>query len=158
MGNTVFAQSEKREVTPPANSDVVALRVFAHQMRMMNLLAHPENVNELVNHMLFLDEAKFADPIKGSSGFAEKFSAAGPFDHRGRSLRQFDLKQRLMQFPCSYMIYSAAFDALADAIKDAVYRRMWAVLSTAVEPADRHAIVEILRDTKPDLPSYFVSW
>ena len=27
--------------------------VFAHQMRMMNLLAHPDNINELADHLLF---------------------------------------------------------------------------------------------------------
>ena len=60
------------------------------------------------------------------------------------------------------MIYAAAFDALPADAKDAVYRRLWQVLSGA-DPAaryehlargDRRAIVEILRDTKPDLPGY----
>jgi len=47
--------------------------------------------------------------------------------------------------------------------KDAVYARMWQVLSgaetnrryTRLKPADRTAIVEILRETKPGLPAYF---
>jgi hypothetical protein len=52
------------------------------------------------------------------------------------------------------MIYSAAFDALPAEAKDAVYRRMWQTLSPK-PAADRQAIVEILRETKPGLPDYF---
>jgi hypothetical protein len=61
------------------------------------------------------------------------------------------------------MIYSAAFDALPRSARAAVYGRMWEVLSGAdqapryarLSPADRRAIVEILRDTKRDLPAVF---
>jgi hypothetical protein len=35
---------------------------------------------------------------------------------------------------------------------------MWCILSADKTHADRKAVVEILRDTKPDLPAYFVSW
>jgi hypothetical protein len=65
-----------------------------------------------------------------------------------------------MRYPCSYMIYTAAFDGLPAPAKDAVYTRMWLFLSGRVaaprlSPEDREAIVEILRDTKPNLPAYF---
>jgi hypothetical protein len=152
LGNAVFANSERRELTPALHSDVVALMVFAHQMRMMNLLAHPDNIDDLVNHLLFLDETPLPSPIQGNSGFTEIFESAGPRDHSGRSLREFDLKTRLMRHPCSYMIYSDAFNQLPSKTKDAVYRRMWTILSTR---ADRQAVIEILRDTKPDLPAWF---
>ncbi len=59
-----------------------------------------------------------------------------------------------MRYPCSYMIYSEAFDGLPVEAKDAVYRRMWEVLNRRGE-ADRRAIVEILRDTKKDFPAPF---
>jgi hypothetical protein len=158
IGNTVFTHSEKHELKPPMNSDVVALMLFAHQIRMMNLLAHPDNVAELVDHLLFLDEAPLSSRIQGNSGFTEIFETAGPRDRRGRSLRQFDLERRLMRYPCSYMIYTEAFNALPSKAKDAIYRRVWTVLSADKTRADRNAVVEILRDTKPDLPAYFVSW
>ena len=157
MGNTVVAHSEKRELKAPCDSDVVALTVFAHQMRMMNLFAHPDKVNDLVDHLLFLDEAPLASPVKGNTGFTEIFESTGPRYHCGGSLRQLDLETRLMRYPCSYMIYTAAFDALPS--KDAVYRRLWTILSGAqpsrLTRADRMAVIEILRDTKPDLPAYF---
>jgi hypothetical protein len=161
-------------------SDVVALLVFAHQMHAINLLARigwetrlasrsggawhlDAAARELVDYLLFVDEPPLPSPVRGTSGFAEKFSARGPRDARGRSLRQLDLQTKLMRYPCSYMIYSAAFDALPQQARDAIYARLWRVLSAA-EPdaryarlarADRAAIVDILRATKPGLPTYF---
>jgi hypothetical protein len=119
---------------------------------------------EVVDELLFIDEAKLAEPVHGGSGFAERFSSRGPRDRKGRSLYELDLNRRLMKYPCSYLIYSSAFDALPALVKEPIYRRMWQVLSgqerdarytTALSLADRQAIVEILRDTKKDLPTYF---
>ncbi len=158
------------------HSDIVALLVFDHQMRMMNLLIRlgweariladdgrttavlNDVATEVVDYMLFVDEAPI-DRIKGTSGFAERFGARGPRDSKGRSLRDLDLQRRLFRYPCSYMIYSEAFDALPEAARTAVYARVLQVL-TGKDPSskyakltasDRQAILEILRETKKDL-------
>ena len=120
-------------------------------------------VRDFVDYLLFVDEALLPRKLEGSSGFAEYFEALGPVDRKGRSLRQLELDRRLLRYPCSYMIYSPAFDALPPFALDAVYRRMWTILSgeetakpyARLSLADRTAIVEILRDTKKNLPSYF---
>jgi hypothetical protein len=164
-------------------SDVVALLVLAHQTNMTNLITRTgwearlaaaapspdasarvtEAARDLVDYMLFVDEAPLAGPIKGGSGFAEAFSAKGPRDSQGRSLRDFELHRRLFKYPCSYMIYTPAFDALPAAAKSAVYDRLWVVLSgrdtqpryRGLAPQDRQAIISILRETKRDLPASF---
>jgi len=162
-------------------SDIVALMVFDHQLHMMNLFARMSwearaaagksdaaalvdgVAREVVDYMLFVDEASLPTRVEGSSGFAERFSARGPKDSRDRSLYQLDLTNRLLRHPCSYMIYSDAFDGLPAAARDAIYRRMYAVLSGAeqtlrysqLSPSDRRAIIDILRETKRDLPAYF---
>ena len=118
---------------------------------------------ELVDYMLFVEEAPLQGPIRGATDFAAQFAAEGPRDQRGRSLRQLDLRTRLFTYPCSYMIYSAQFDALPATAQAAIYQRMWQVLSGREhDPAydrlgadSRAAIVEILRATKPTLPPYF---
>jgi hypothetical protein len=118
---------------------------------------------ELVDYMLFVDEATLPTHVAGSTNFAEVFSAKGIRDNRGRSLRDLDLNGRLMKYPCSYLIYDASFDALPATAKSEIYARMWEVLSGAdasprydrLTMADRRAVVEILRATKKDLPDYF---
>ena len=117
---------------------------------------------EVVDYMLFADEAPLPQPIHGATTFADRFSALGPKDRKGRSLRQLDLTRRLLRYPCSYMIYSAQFEQLPALAKTAIYSRLWTVLSGkdrdpkyAYLAADRAAIVDILRDTKPDLPKTF---
>jgi hypothetical protein len=168
---------------PSTHSDVVALLVLEHQAHMTNLLTRigwearvaaaegtkdgaarvREAAVDVVDYMLFVDEADFTGLVKGSSGFANWFTARGPKDSQGRSLRELNLRTRLFKHPCSYMIYTPAFDALLPAAKDAIYERMWSVLSgrqTApkykrLSRADRVAVAEILRDTKKDLPSIF---
>jgi len=113
----------------------------------------------LVRYMLFVDEATLTDPISGTSGFAEEFVAPGPFDAQGRSLRTLDLQGRLFRYPCSYLIYSAAFDALPPVAKEQVYRRLHEILTGSeqsedfghLSPEDRRALLEILTSTKPEL-------
>jgi hypothetical protein len=169
-------------------SDVAALMVFNHQMHMTNLLtrmgwetrvalAQPPtaanrvitervlagNARELVDYLLFVDEAPLAGKVMAATQFVSEFAARGPFDRQGRSLRQLDLQQRLLRYPCSYMIYTAAFDALPAEAKAAIYRRLWSVLAgedvdaryRGLAVSDRRAILEILRDTKQELPGYF---
>jgi hypothetical protein len=117
----------------------------------------------LVSYMLFTDEAPLTDAVKGTSGFAAEFSKQGPRDRRGRSLRQLKLTGRMFQYPCSYMIYSEAFDKLPDQVRERVYQRLWEVLRgqdhsrefEKLSSADREAILEILLDTKTGLPEYW---
>jgi len=165
-------------------SDIVALMTLEHQTRMTNLItrigwevriAQKDGkleafqkrldfvTDELVSYMLFAGEAKIRDPITGVSTFTKTFPERGPRDKRGRSLRDFDLHKRLFRFPLSYMIYSETFDSLPDIAKQKIYRRLYDVLSGknqdprfgTLGAEDRQAILEILRDTKPGLPSYW---
>lgn len=120
-------------------------------------------VEQLVEYMLFVDEAKLDAPIKGTSGFAEAFQKEGPRDRRGRSLRDFDLTQRMFRYPLSYMIYSEAFTGMPEAARQRIYRRLFDVLTereksprfAKLSTDDRRAILEILQDTKKDLPGYW---
>jgi hypothetical protein len=168
---------------PTPHSDVVALMVLEHQAHMTNLItrlgwearlaaAEPsedaslrvrEAAADMVDYMLFVYEAALPGPVQGSSGFAAAFAAAGPRDSKGRSVREFDLRDRLFRYPLSYMIYTPAFDALPAAARDAAYRRLQEILGgrekharyAHLTPAIRQSLIEILRDTKKDLPASF---
>jgi hypothetical protein len=117
----------------------------------------------LVKCLLFSEEAKLDAKISGTSGFAEEFAARGPRDDQGRSLRQLDLERRLFKYPCSYLIYSEAFDALPPLAADYVWKRLHEVLTGAdqsrdfahLSADDRQAILEILKATKKNRPEWF---
>jgi hypothetical protein len=120
--------------------------------------------DDLVEALLLVGEAKLTAPINGTSGYAAWFQGAGPRDPQGRSLRDLDLQRRLFKYPCSYLIYAPAFDALPREMRDYVWRRMWDVLASQHETGpfahlskeDRRAIVEIVRATKSDLPTFWI--
>ena len=158
---------------PAMYSDIAALMVLEHQARMTNLITRlgreaeiaggvnanvQKTVDELADYMLFVDEPTLPSLVVSTSGYPSRFTEGGSRDSKGRSLRELDLKTRLFRYPCSYMIYSAAFDALPLNARQAVYRRMWQILSGAdkgekyarLPSADRKAIIEILRDTKEE--------
>jgi hypothetical protein len=161
---------------PSAASDIVAVMVFDHQGRALNLLtrlnwetriAIAESrldftrgdlqalVAETADYLLFVDEARLEAPVGGSSAFAEVFAAAGRRDAAGRSLRTVDLTHRLFRYRGSYMMQSPAFEELPAAARAALVARMRAILSGAVadpryasfDEANRRAVLEILRDT-----------
>jgi len=170
---------------PAATSDVVALMTLEHQVRMTNLITRigwdasialydrktddetqgkiRAEIEEMVGYMLFANEAPLQAPITGVSTFTKTFAEKGPRDGAGRSLRDFDLQTRLFKYPVSYMIYGAAFDGMPKMARDQVYQRLYDVLSgrdqdqkfARLPAADRRAALEILRDTKPNLPAYW---
>ncbi len=171
---------------PADTSDIVALMVLAHQIRVQNEITRvhydvetelarraegshdaeagtmeafvAEAAEPLVGALLLDGEAALTAPIEGTSGFSAGFEARGPFDSRGRSLRELDLADRMFKYPLSYVIYSDAFDALPDPVRRRVYSRIAELLTgelpeepiVHLETADREAMLEILRETKPE--------
>jgi hypothetical protein len=152
-------------IFPAGSSDIVALMTLEHQTQMINLLTRlswesridPDDprlsarIEEVVRYMLFLDETPLSAPIQGSSTFSESFPRQGPRDTKGRSLRDFDLKTRLFRYPLTYMVYGPQIDGLPQSVRDRLFRCLHEVLrSDSLVEEDRRAILEILRDTKPE--------
>ena len=152
-------------------SDIAGLLLFDHQVYAINLITKlhvearagsaeaPRLASELADYLLFTGEAGPLSPLTPRPGFAANLESKFPKDRRGRSLAQLNMDSRLLRFPCSYMIYADAFDALPAPIKGMVYRRIIERLSapelraTRTELDDRQAVLEILRDTKSDFPA-----
>jgi hypothetical protein len=120
---------------------------------------------QLVRYLLFANETPLggldARQVISTSAFAREFSARGVRDSKKRSLRDFDLHDRIFRYPCSYLIYSSAFDALPEPAKGYVYHRLLEVLSgqdqspdfSGLTAPDRQAILSILLETKSGLPA-----
>jgi len=143
------------ELMKEDKAETADLRRASH-MRRIELAAE-----DVVRGLLYTGEVKLEDEVKGTSGFAEQFAKRGPEDGAGRSLRQFDLKSRLFKYPCSYLIYSRAFDDLPAEVKVMVWKRLNEVLTgrdkteafAHLSAADRKAIREIVTATKRGLPA-----
>jgi hypothetical protein len=159
-------------------SDIVALMVLGHQTHVHNMITSgsyeirdagqkgmSDKMTEvikdagepIVKAMLFSEEAQLTEPVAGTSSFSADFMSRGPRDSKGRSLRDLDLKRRLLRYPMSYLIYSRAFDDMPSNLKDYVLRRFREVLTgqdtspafAHLSAGDRTAILEILHETKP---------
>src|SRR4029453_8088855 len=111
-----------------------------------------EVAEPVVRAMLFSGEAPLTDSVAGTSRFADDFVKQGPRDSRGRSLRDLDLRTRLLRYPLSYVISSHSFDQMPTVLKEYVYRRLREVLRgddkspayAQLSAADREAILAIL--------------
>jgi hypothetical protein len=167
------------------SSDIVALMTLEHQVGAVNRInalsfqyrradrtggvndaewkRFDADIDELAGYFLFVDEAPLREPVKGTSTFAATFAARGPRDRNGRSLRDFDLQTHLFRHRLSYLIYSDLFDGMPTAIRERVYRRLYDILTGKdtsekygpFSEADRKAVLEILLDTKINLPAYW---
>ena len=119
----------------------------------------------LVECFLFSGAATLPAPITGPTSFAEEFAINAPTDAHGRSLRSLDLQQRLLRYPCSFLIYSKAFDALPEELRQRFWTKMDAVLCgkdasgkyAHLSPDDRSVIRGILGATKPGAPTHWVA-
>ena len=126
--------------------------------------AFEKSAEQLLRYLLFANEAPLSglDPqALAESPFAREFAARGLRDAAGRSLRDFDLKRRIFRYPCSYLIYSSAFDAIPEPAKSYVYHRLLQILTgqdqsddfARLSAEDRRAVLEIVLQTKPGLPA-----
>jgi hypothetical protein len=116
------------------------------------------SVQRLVDQLLMKNDFAFESPVEGTTSFAKDFSARGPRDQRGRSLRQLDLNVRLFRYPCSYLIYSDAFTALPQQTRLQALKRLRAILENRnpdaefehLTPIAKTEILEILEATLPE--------
>jgi len=113
---------------------------------------------KIVAALLFENEAELGeDGIEGDPAFQEAFARRFPKSRDGRSLADFQLNTRIFKHRCSYMVHSAAFDALPGRVKSAVITRLRTVLETPSAPgnfphladSERRRIAAILADTLP---------
>ena len=119
-------------------------------------------LTRLMRYLLFADEASLGDEAwKDSGDYRKDFLANRKQDAQGRSLKDLRLQNHIFQHRCSYMIYSKAFAALPVPLKEEVYHRLHAILTSDVEgfeylPAnEKSAIYEILTATLPEAADYW---
>ncbi|MDB6152540.1 MAG: Signal peptide protein [Chthoniobacteraceae bacterium] len=160
-------------------SDIVAHLVLEHQSHMHNYVTRLRYETELMmatyghiryldrqidaflRYLLFTEEAPLSEPIAGTAEFMRDFTARGPRDSKGRSLRDFDLQTRLFKYPCSFLIYTESFDQIPAVMSERIYQRLWDILNgrdakfATLPEKSRNEVKEILLATKKGLPGYW---
>ncbi len=107
---------------------------------------------ELLEYLLFAEEAPLPSGIEADTPLAREFSQRGP-------LYELDLEQRLFRVPLSYLVLSEAFDALPAETHRYLRRRLRQVLRgedgsaefAHLTSGDRVLIERALRTEKPSL-------
>ena len=171
---------------PVATSDVLAQLLHEHQAGFVNRvvaasyrarsLLHAsgdgglgqsavaeleEQARGIARYVLFAEEVPLpAGGVEGDATFRADFLRGRRATAGGVSLKDFDLRTRLFQHRCSYMIYSAVFEGLPPALKQRVYEHLRRALAVEKPEADyaylpaaeKQAIRSILKETLKDLP------
>ena len=164
-----------------SGSDIVALMVLEHQVHMHNYVARLNieakqmlaayghvryiraQVDAFLRYLLFTEEFPIVGKIEGNPEFVRDFEAHAIRDSKGRSLRDLDFTKRMFRYPCSFLIYSPSFDAIAPQIKEVILQKLHDILTgknddsqfARLTAEDRKAILEILIETKKTLPDYW---
>lgn len=162
-------------------SDIVALMVLEHQTHMHNYITRlnyetrimtdryghirylKNQEDAFLRYLLFTEEVPLTAPVSGEPQYVKDFLAQARRDSKGRSLRDLDLHTHMFRYPCSYLIYSEAFDGIPAIMREHLLQRLHGILTgedkdpqfAKISTGDRQAILEILRETKPNLPAYW---
>ena len=171
---------------PVATSDMLAHLVLEHQVGFANRVIeasyrartslhadhgqlsaeHAKELDDqarsLTRYLLFGDEVPLpTGGLDGDAAFKADFLRNRRPAANGVSLKDLDLRTRLFQHRCSYMIYSPVFEGLPSTMRQRIYQRLREALSEQ-KPSEEYAylpssekrtIRTILKETVADLPS-----
>lgn len=171
---------------PIATSDILAHLLHEHQVGFVNRVVEAgyrartalhlgqgrltsaqtdeleDQARIVVRYLLFVDEVPLpGGGIEPDRDFERDFLSDRRPAKDGRSLKDLQLRTRLFQHRCSYMIYSPVFTGLPGVLKTRIYERLGNALregardgdASHLPPAERSAIRGILQATLPDLPA-----
>jgi hypothetical protein len=159
-------------------SGALALAVHDHQTHMHNYIARvamearimlhmyghlrymKTQVESLVRYLVFAEEAPLNAAILPDPDFISAFTKNAIRDSKGRSLKDFDLEKRLFKYPCSFLIYSDAFERMPEEMRQLILKRLLDVLTSENPGKDYESLskeakrnaFEILLETKIGLP------
>ena len=118
-----------------------------------------EGRDKVIDYMLFCEEVAIPK-VSCDPAFRRAFTSTRLPDRERRSLKDLRLDGRIFENRCSYMIYSPTFEHLPPMMKGAIYRRLHEILTSKdpiegfqhLQQDEKRRILEILHDTKKDLP------
>lgn len=157
---------------PAGTSDMAGLLILEHQMAMYNSITRVgQNVrlgkyaseSDVVDHLLFRRGAVLPEGVVKNEAFLKVFLADAKRDRAGDSLKDLRLDGRIFKNRCSYLIYSEAFAALPEPMKDQIYEVLYVALRDTdsagryayLESDEKQRIYDILMETHPEARRHF---
>jgi hypothetical protein len=127
------------------------------------LLVLDSQAGKVIEALLCKGEAAVpAGGVQGDGAFEKAYAATRRPDPRDRSLRDLDLRTRLLRYRCSPLIYARTFASMPKELRTVVLRRLSAGLLAATPapefahlPADVPVPVDVARD---ELTTAGVAW
>lgn len=134
-----------------------------------NIAAHDKadvskSIDKLLRYFLFADEPSLGgNPIGGHGKYRADFQADKRVSRSGKSLKDLNMKDHLLENRLSWMVYSKAFDGMPRAVKEEFFYRLRHILTDPSGMAgyehlggkEKANIMEILADTKSGLPDFW---
>jgi hypothetical protein len=121
-----------------------------------------EQARIIARYLLFAGEAPLPGAgVEPDASYQAAFLAGRRLSADGLSLKDLNLKSRLFNHRCSYMIYSPVFERLPVILKSRIYRVLGSALKEEngdkefayLTAAERKAVRQILTATLKDLPA-----
>ncbi len=116
-------------------------------------------ISKLLQYFTFVNEAPLAgEPVAGHGQYRKDFRESRRISKTGKSLKDLDLKDRLLTYRLSWMIYSRAFQGMPRAAKEEFYHQLYEILSgerfdrtyAHLDVEESKVLMEILDDTLPE--------
>ena len=137
------------------------LKILNRDSRNINLIE--EETQSLLSYILFKNEALLPEnKINSETQYVLDFENSSTRNQKGKDLRKLNLKTRLFNLRCSYMIFSNSFSGLPSVIKDCLINKLHLILSCdqkKIPPAfsylgnnERKIIKQILSTSLPGFP------
>ncbi|HEX3718862.1 MAG TPA: hypothetical protein VH595_12915 [Verrucomicrobiae bacterium] len=130
-----YQEDLKKVLDPPASSGTNDELLFDSVRTVFEHCA-----DNVVDTLLFKDEAPLPKTIVGSDGFQKTFEENVPRSKDGSSLKDLLLSGHLFKNRCSYLIYSDSFRALPAPLKRRIYARLFKALD-ADHPNPRYSYI-----------------
>ena len=154
------AQYKVRQALHDNQMDLNSGREALADLKSSSRVEAMDGIHYLLRYLTFAEEAPMGgQQTAGGEEYLKAFQANRRETADGRSLKDLDMKDRLLKHRVSWMIYSKAFDGMPLAARQEVYHQLHQILNAPTAPegfehleaAEKKALAEILRETKPEL-------
>ncbi len=134
-------QENLKSYYPHPRSEAIAHAIISHQIGFTNQcirlgFSHAEGeetmfdqtLENLISYTLFQDEAPLPNPLRRDTSFTSEFEASFADSPPHYNLKKLNLRTRLFEYRCSYMLKSKIFKTLPAEVREIFFTRLRQVI------------------------------